>query len=266
MPVRFRCPHCQSLLSVTTRRIGTLVPCPACRTEVLVPERDRLEQPSQASPSEPAGSSLPDSPPPSSAPSSYGAAASSAMPSQAAFGEVPATTRRPPAEYVSVGSGVEELPESVSSSEEEQPSFKLPKRRGDMEEMDLTPMVDVVFQLLIFFMVTASFSMQKSISAPTPEQNKKGVARSLQTPEDMQEVAVVVRIDNRNGVTVDDEPVGDLSDLPDVLRDRMRKEQKSEMVVFADGDAQHRAVVTVIDAANAVGMQRIRLSSSSPAE
>lgn len=244
-----------------------MVPCPACRTEVLVPERDMLGQPSQAAPSEPAGNSLPGLRSTSgSPPTTYGTAASPAIQPQAAFSEVPPTTGRPPAEHAQASTGVEDLFEAVSSSEEEQPSFKLPKRRTDTEEMDLTPMVDVVFQLLIFFMVTASFSMQKSISAPTPEQNKKGVARSLQTPDDMQEVAVVVRIDNRNGVTVDDEPVGDLSDLPDVLRDRMRKEQKSEMVVFADGDAQHRAVVTVIDAANAVGMQRIRLSSSSPAE
>lgn len=243
-----------------------MVPCPACRSEVLVPERDMLEQPSQALPREPAGSTSPDPQPTSGSPPSYGAPASPAIPPQAAFSEVAPPGNRPLAENAQVGSRVEDLSEAVPSSQEEQPSFKLPKRRAEMEEMDLTPMVDVVFQLLIFFMVTASFSMQKSISAPTPEQNKKGVARSLQTPEDMQEVAVVVRIDNRNGVTVDDEPVGDLSDLPDVLRDRMRKEQKSEMVVFADGDAQHRAVVTVIDAANAVGMQRIRLSSSSPGE
>src|SRR5687767_4367931 len=43
------------------------------------------------------------------------------------------------------------------------------KKRAPLDqEMDMTPMVDCVFQLLIFFMVTASFVMQKSLKVPPP--------------------------------------------------------------------------------------------------
>ncbi|MEM1067415.1 MAG: biopolymer transporter ExbD [Planctomycetota bacterium] len=42
----------------------------------------------------------------------------------------------------------------------------LPKSNRPEEEMDMTPMVDVTFLLLIFFMVTAAFSLQKSIEMP----------------------------------------------------------------------------------------------------
>ena len=39
-------------------------------------------------------------------------------------------------------------------------------------EMDMTPMVDVTFLLLIFFMVTAAFAMQKSFHVPTPKSDQ----------------------------------------------------------------------------------------------
>ena len=46
-------------------------------------------------------------------------------------------------------------------------------RDGDSEDdLDMTPMVDVTFLLLIFFMVTAAFSLQKSINVPTPEKEE----------------------------------------------------------------------------------------------
>lgn len=41
-----------------------------------------------------------------------------------------------------------------------------PRQKRDQGELDMTPMVDVTFLLLIFFMVTASFSLQKSIRVP----------------------------------------------------------------------------------------------------
>ena len=47
----------------------------------------------------------------------------------------------------------------------------MPLKLEPMEDpaLNLTPMVDVVFQLLIFFMVTASFALHKTIESPTPE-------------------------------------------------------------------------------------------------
>ena len=40
MPIRFRCPHCQGLSSIATRRAGSIVACPTCGQDVLVPEHD----------------------------------------------------------------------------------------------------------------------------------------------------------------------------------------------------------------------------------
>lgn len=43
MPIRFRCVHCNQLLGIARRKAGTMVRCPSCATEVLVPSADNPE-------------------------------------------------------------------------------------------------------------------------------------------------------------------------------------------------------------------------------
>ena len=65
-------------------------------------------------------------------------------------------------------------------------------RRSDRseEEIEMTPMVDVTFLLLIFFMVTASFNLQKSIAMPRQQTDLPGRPQEVEPPEDL-EVAEV---------------------------------------------------------------------------
>lgn len=139
------------------------------------------------------------------------------------------------------------------------------RSRGD-EEMDLTPMVDVTFQLLIFFMVSASFSLQKSIEVPLPDPDQQGASQQVQIMEDLLGTSIIVKIDDSNTIWIDDEPLADAAQLAETLRDKMRKEQKTELLVTADSQSQHRHVIAVIDAANEVGMQKIRMTSRKKAD
>jgi biopolymer transport protein ExbD len=141
------------------------------------------------------------------------------------------------------------------------PALTLRRRSRTDDDMDLTPMVDVTFQLLIFFMVTASFALQKSIEVPTPDPDKKGATQQLQLLDDLEGSSIRVQIDASNSILIDEEPLGDLARLPEALKDKMRKEQKTEILITAHALALHRSVISVIDAANGVGMQKIRLVS-----
>ncbi|MFZ4644844.1 MAG: hypothetical protein ACOYNP_03730 [Gemmataceae bacterium] len=47
MPVRFRCGHCRQLMAISTRKIGSLVPCPTCQTMIEVPKTDMATSPVQ---------------------------------------------------------------------------------------------------------------------------------------------------------------------------------------------------------------------------
>jgi len=141
--------------------------------------------------------------------------------------------------------------------DEEDEEFDIRKADTEFEEMDLTPMVDVTFLLLIFFMITASFSLQKAIQTPAPDPDEKGAA-AKPTMEELQRDSVIVFVDAENVVYVDDEPLSDISEIEPKLRDKIGTEQKTELVLEASPEARHENIVIVIDAAKEVGMQRIR--------
>ena len=68
------------------------------------------------------------------------------------------------------------------------------KKRSD-DELDMTPMVDVTFLLLIFFMVTAAFALQKVLPVP-PISDQEDV--SVTQVDDIEKDSIVVRIDADN--------------------------------------------------------------------
>ncbi len=141
--------------------------------------------------------------------------------------------------------------------------------RVDVPEdaMDMTPMVDVVFQLLIFFMMTAAFSLQKSLELP-PSSPQDPTAQSM-TLEDLDNESdfVIVRIDHENNITVDGQDAPSEHELLSKLREakggiaRTGQAPRTGMLVLADPECRHETVVMVLDAGNAVGMERVRLAT-----
>jgi biopolymer transport protein ExbD len=137
--------------------------------------------------------------------------------------------------------------------------FTLRRRQSEIDEMDLTPMVDVTFLLLIFFMISASFSLQKTLEVPPPDPETQGA--SPLPLDQIEENSVVVRVEPGDAYFIDDRPVADAADLPSALAAAMRDGNRSELVIEASDAARHESVVRVYDAGNEVGMQRIRLAT-----
>lgn len=150
----------------------------------------------------------------------------------------------------------------VASSENDVESIGLKRRPRDTEEMDLTPMVDMTFLLLIFFMITASLQLQKSLEMPAPNPDQSGAQQSLFTPEQLEQTSIRITIDADNRVLVEDEPVAGPEQILERLKMQMRTTQRYELVVAADPAAFHETVVSVIDAAQAAGMEKIRMIGS----
>jgi biopolymer transport protein ExbD len=115
-----------------------------------------------------------------------------------------------------------------------------------VDELDMTPMVDVVLLLLLFFMVTASYMMQKVIEIPKPNPDRSRAA--AKTRAQLMKEYIMVEIDERNQFSVEDEPLKGLP-LKDVIARAMAESGKQKMFVIAEGASHHGSIVQAFDAA-----------------
>ena len=148
--------------------------------------------------------------------------------------------------------------------EEDQVEFRKVERGGD-DELDMTPMVDVTFLLLIFFMVTAAFSLQKSLEVPTPDREQEAEqARTIQEIEENDDY-VIVQIDKDNAIWVGESEAPSEQDLLVKLREAREvgggEQGPSNLLVLADTGCRHETVVKVLDAGNAIGFESLRLAT-----
>lgn len=251
-------------MAISSRQAGSIVACPTCGEPTQVPLEDQFLQRSSLEASD-------DESQADSRDSNAGTISrfSESVPKQSELvqrvqEEVDVAPNEDAANSQNARSDEDDfVPQEIGDDEDGNGEAPLTFRRHRNidEEMDLTPMVDVTFQLLIFFMVSASFSLQKSIEVPTPDPEQKGASQQVQTLDDLQGTSIIVKIDSANTIFIDEDPLNDLSRLADTLRDKMRREQKTELLVTADNQSLHRTVIAVIDAANEVGMQKIRMTS-----
>lgn len=139
-------------------------------------------------------------------------------------------------------------------------------REREESEMDMTPMVDVTFLLLIFFMVTASFSMQKTIEQPPQRDDQPSTNVTLEDFEDDPDF-VTVLVDEFNTFRVitnewDEEAPSEQELIIKLRRAREGDSQgnvPSKLLVTAHGDAHHGKVVTAMDAGTDVGIEQIQV-------
>jgi biopolymer transport protein ExbD len=128
-----------------------------------------------------------------------------------------------------------------------------------VEELDLAAMVDVAFQMVLFFLVTATTVLYKTLEVPkpNPESNPpaaaaQGHSRSL---EDLKDDFILVEIDPAGAVKIDHDPVpAELAALIARLRAERERTGRKAMLLSADFATPHRSAVLAYDAANDIGL------------
>ncbi len=136
----------------------------------------------------------------------------------------------------------------------------------DSNEMDMTPMVDVTFLLLIFFMVTAAFSLQRSLPVPTPHPDEPSANVQQRDPSEDPDI-VTVHVDENNTFRVVTTQWDVEAPSKHELLIRLREaceggnegRRPSKLLVMANVDAMHESVIAAMDAGSQVEMQQIQL-------
>lgn len=159
-------------------------------------------------------------------------------------------------------------PKSKPKPKKSPPSFTSlmgPKKDLNNEDwIDMTAMVDVVFFLLIFFLVTSLAAHQAAIQFPTPENREKTEssatsAKSVAEFEKDNEF-VIVRIDAEDTVWIDDHTAPSAQEVVSILRNAGGAGSAARVLVLSHGDSHYGTSVMVLDAAQEAGIQDIRLA------
>jgi biopolymer transport protein ExbD len=136
--------------------------------------------------------------------------------------------------------------------------LNLRRSRADEPEVNLTPLIDVVFILLIFFMVSTTFQRESQIKIELPE-------ASAEPMEERKELLEIV-IDSQGHYFIDEQQVvnSELETLKAAIRKWLGQQTEVPVVIRADRQTPYESVVRAMDAISQLGLVQMSLATSQP--
>lgn len=143
--------------------------------------------------------------------------------------------------------------------------MKFQRKKRDKIDISMTPMIDVVFLLLIFFMVTTTFNRQTQVNIKLPE------AQGTEAKEYPKTVSLIIDADGIYSLVGND-------NLPHPLINQTREGLKEELsklvirsknlpfVINADDKTPNKAVMTALDIAGQTGFNHITFATLKPGD
>ncbi len=145
--------------------------------------------------------------------------------------------------------------------------MNLRPRRRQSVDINMAPLIDVVFLLLIFFMVSTTFKDEARLRVQLPE------AQGESKPEEAPEMLRIV-IDRaghfylNDQALVDEKPLTLVRALTGALQERkprvLSEAETPSVLIQADANTPHQAVMTAMDAASQAGLVRIAFAATRP--
>ena len=141
--------------------------------------------------------------------------------------------------------------------------FRRKERLKVRANADITPLIDVIFQLLIFFMLSATFVVQTSINIQTPE--AKG-ATSL----DSKDISITLAVDDKDPdgpgkIFVNGEQVT-MNDLPDYITGLLERRKNPFILIRPDARIRTGRLVEVFGILNSLGISNYGIAARPPEE
>ena len=135
--------------------------------------------------------------------------------------------------------------------------MNLRPRKREQPDINLAPLIDVVFLLLLFFMVSTTFNDDARLRLQLPQADGEPASS-----DELDSVEVVIDANGR--FYVDDQQVLDTSakTLRQALVGAVGSRPELPLLIKADAKTPHQAVMTALDAASQLGMTRIAFAAS----
>ncbi|MCT7954140.1 ExbD/TolR family protein [Laspinema palackyanum] len=134
--------------------------------------------------------------------------------------------------------------------------MRLPDEPETQAQINIVPMIDVIFSILAFFIISSMF-LSKSEGLPVNLPQASTAAVQTET------VKLTVSIDAEGLLMLDEQAVA-LEDLEQAVRDRMKAEPVSVVVLKADKAVEHGQVVAVMDRVRRIEGAKLAIAAEKP--
>lgn len=137
--------------------------------------------------------------------------------------------------------------------------MKFPRQPVEPASIDLTPLIDVVFLLLIFFMVSTTFVREREMTVELPEASVETAA--VETPGRLE-----IEISTQGEYAINQQRLvnRDADTLSRALKDASQGNTGMPLVITADAATPHQAVVTAMDVSGKLGFTHLRITTRQP--
>jgi biopolymer transport protein ExbD len=133
--------------------------------------------------------------------------------------------------------------------------MKLSQNRPEEPDVNLTPMIDVVFLLLLFFMVSTSFIRESSLKVDLPEATGKALTE--------QDSPIDIIINTNGNFTINEVVLNKPSkeELASQLKQIVGTNTNPHIIISADAGSEYQFIVTAMDTAQQLGYTRLTLAT-----
>jgi len=126
------------------------------------------------------------------------------------------------------------------------------RKQSEEPRIDLTPMVDVVFLLLIFFMISTTFVESPGISIKLPEASSQTIDRE---PKELK-----IYLSREGDIHHLNKKIS-LDDFKELLADHQSEAELTTVLLLADQESRHGKVVTLMDLARDAGFVKLAIAT-----
>ena len=130
-----------------------------------------------------------------------------------------------------------------------------PGHKEENVEVNLTALIDVVFLLLIFFMVSTTFDRHARLKVSLPEASTKATQQ--------QKEPLVLSIDAKGNYFINDRQVVNqtLDTLKQAIQKTIGDDKNISLMLRADANTPHQSVVRAMDAASQLGLSKLSIAT-----
>lgn len=135
--------------------------------------------------------------------------------------------------------------------------MKFRRKPRENVEIGLAPLIDVVFILLLFFVVTTTFTRETQLKIDLPEADSATPVQETQ----LKQLEVMIAADGSYSLNGQSLVKSDLATLSSALQKESAGDSSLPLVISADARTPHQAVITAMDAAGKLGFSRLRITT-----